>query len=167
MLRPLLFVLIGLNAPCFAATAVGDRAEVNAAVVQLANLYSDGLAVSYPQFRHVKFGKVFNERLDDAVVLFTLEGFHGGNAQAEYLAFFAAVEPEDWPGHKQHSFRLVAVRQVGGRSWRTFKFETMKLKPSAVEIAGAAWSESDAGCCPSLPIRLTFAVKDGAVTEVK
>jgi hypothetical protein len=165
--RSLASMLILLSACAVARAGETGRQEVTQSVERLAEEFSDGLAVAYPQFRHIFFGKMFNSKDDDAVAHFVLEGFHGGNATSEYLAFFAAVEQGESPRPKQHKYRLIAVRQVGARGWRSFDSSSMQLNSNGVELSGKAWAESDAGCCPSQTIRVNFAVQRGAVIELR
>ncbi|WP_139798654.1 hypothetical protein [Andreprevotia lacus] len=126
--------------------------------------FSDGMAVSYPEFRSIHYGKVF-ESPRDAVVLFSIEGFGGGNYHAEYLALFAAVPPDRFEGRATQPYRLVAVSKIGGRGWRTFDSRKLVIAPGSVRLAGQAWGDKDPGCCPSLPLQVMFRVEDERIVE--
>jgi hypothetical protein len=141
---------------------------IDNAVTALVAQFSDGMAVSYPEFRYIVRGKVFDSGGKDAVAFFSIEGFHGGNYHAEYMALFAAVPPEGAGADKNaHPFRLVAVAQIGGRGERTFRWKTARLRPNEITVSGLRWGKNDPGCCASRPIKVTFRVVNGNIVEVK
>lgn len=139
------------------------EASLDRDISRLVELFSDGQAYNDPAFRHVVYGKVFGGSRNDAIALFSIEGFQGGNLHAEYLAFFQAIEPQG--GSAAQPFRLVAVTQIGGRGSRTFDWETARLGPGGVRLVGKRWGPDDASCCPSLPVSVSFRVKEGWVRE--
>lgn len=145
-----------------------EQSEIIRNVEKLEELFSDGWATGDLTFRHVVFGKFFGHKRDDAVVLFSVGGFSGGSSHSEYIAFFAALDREDWAGsgHQPHQYSLVAVREIGGRWWRTFESKKMKVKHDHIILTGKAWAQTDSGCCPSLPITAKFAVQKGNVVEL-
>src|SRR5437868_5607921 len=73
---------------------------INTEINRLVELYSDGIAVGYPEYRHVKFTDVLPGTGATAVALFSVEGFLGGNLHEEYLAIFEPVEAVAIEGHK-------------------------------------------------------------------
>ncbi len=79
----------------------------------------------------MSYGRVFGGGADDAVALFSIEGYGGTNYHAEYLAFFAFVPPDKAAGRRTRPFRLVAVAQVGGRGWSTFDYRNVLIRPHA------------------------------------
>ena len=166
MRRTLIFVL-ALVVAMTAAAAPPPKVLIEKDVDQLVALFSDGIAVGYPKYRHIEFGKIFGSDRDDAIALFNVEGFHGGNYHAEYLAFFESVEQDQVAGRTTRPFRLVAVTQIGGRSWRSFDWKTIKLGSGFVTLSGAKYGPDDAACCPSVPILVTFRVKEGFISESK
>lgn len=140
---------------------------IDAEIERLIALYSDGLAVGYPEYRHVKFAKLLDDRADAAVALFSAEGFLGGNLHEEYLAVFEPVEAAEIDGKKTNPYRLLAVQKIGGRGWRTFDWDTVQIARRAVTLKGKKWKAADPGCCPSAPITATFRLRDDALVETR
>lgn len=143
------------------------KAPVEQSVEQLVALFSDGIAVGYPKYRHIEFGKIFGTEREDAVAIFNIEGFHGGNEDRQYLAFFESVEPDHTATRTSRPFRLAAVVQIGGRTWREFSWQKIKFGPASVTLTGLKYGAKDAACCPTVPIQATFLVKDGVISERK
>jgi len=132
---------------------------------RLVELYSDGVAQGLPELQRVQYGHFFEEESDDAIALFSLEGFGGGNEHGEYIAFFQGVEPYEANGERTRPYRMVATMQIGGRWWRTFDWKSLAIEPGVARISGKAWRTEDAGCCPSAPVTATFRLKDGRILE--
>src|ERR1700741_4346373 len=107
------------------AVAPSRKAFIENNVDQLVALFSDGIAVEVHPDRRIEFGKIFSSNQEDAIALFSLEGFHGGNEDAEYLAFFQSIEQVQMAGQTTRPFRLIAVTKIGGRSWRYFDLKTI------------------------------------------
>lgn len=143
------------------------EAPIKESVEQLVKLFSDGLAVGYAKFRHVEFGKIFGSDQADAIAIFNIEGFHAGNEEHQYLAFFESVDQDRVGQRTSRPYRLIAVAHVGGRMWREFDWQKVKFGPSSVTLTGAKYGPKDAACCPSVPIQVTFGVKDGVISETK
>jgi hypothetical protein len=94
------FITPGVVLLGFCASAVADgtsdaSAAINRDVESLVQLLGDGVSVGYPEFRSISFGKILGSEREDAVALFSIEGFGGGNGHFEYLAIFEAVDPTD------------------------------------------------------------------------
>lgn len=159
----LLFALCFLLNPPVAASDEGT--ELQKRVDALVNLYSDGLAEGYPEYRHVTRVKLFDGSSPDAVVLFAMEGFHGGNGHEQYLAVFASVEQEDWPGHELSRFRLIGVQKVGARWWRALDPTSLRVNGKVLTLASKKWSDIDPGCCPSQRITKSFVVSQRGIAE--
>lgn len=140
---------------------------IDGEIDRLVALYSDGIAVGYPEYRHVKFAKVLESNGDVAVALFSVEGFLGGNLHEEYLAVFEPVEAADIDGRKTNPYRLLAVQKIGGRGWRTFDWDTVQFARGSVRLKGKQWKAQDPGCCPSAPIAVTFRISDDAIREAR
>ncbi|MGA2281930.1 MAG: hypothetical protein ABSG80_16695 [Verrucomicrobiota bacterium] len=166
MRRTLVFAL-ALLATMTVAAAPSRKVLIEKNVDQLVALFNDGVAVEHPKYRRIEFGKIFGSDQEDAIALFSLEGFHGGNEDAEYLAFFQSVEQVQIAGRTTRLFRLVAVTKIGGRSWRFFDWKTIKLGSGFVTLSGAKYGPEDAACCPSVPILVTFRIKEGFISESK
>ena len=166
MRRTLVFALAFLAA-ITAAAAPSRKALIEKNVDQLVALFSDGVADEYHPYRHIEFGKILGSDQEDAVALFCLENFHGGTEDAEYLAFLQPVEQIQFAGRTSRPYRLVAVTKIGGRSWRSFDPKTMKLGSGFVALSGKKSVPGDSDCCPSVPILVTFYVKEGFISESK
>jgi hypothetical protein len=154
----------------FAPVARADDASakfIDGEINRLVELYSDGIAMAYPEYRHVKFGKLLEQGGEAAVALFSVEGFQGGNLHEEYLAVFEPVEAAEVEGKRTNPYRLLAVQKIGGRGWRTFDWETMQIARGSVVLKGKQWKAADPGCCASAAITATFRLRDDALVEAR
>ena len=140
-------------------------AYLKRAVAQLISLHSDGLAVGYSKFRHIQYGPLFSEHGRDAVVLFNLEGFMGGNQHVEYLAIFEKIGRFRAGRRRSQPYRLIATLEIGAREWRSFDRESLQISHGRLSLSGKAWAPGDPGCCPSEPISTSFRVGEGRVVE--
>ena len=116
-MRRSLFVVFALSITVPVIADAPSKAPVEESINQLVAQFGDGIAVSYDKYRRIEFGKIFGSDRDDAIALFSIEGFGGGNGHAEYLAFFESVEKNEMAKAKSRPFRLVGVTQteaVGG-----------------------------------------------------
>jgi len=160
--RAIVFLAFGMSVllACAAASAAepskAERRELERALAQLVTLLSDGYAQAYPDYRALRVGHLFPHDALDAVALFSIEGFAGTNDHNEYLAYFSGVAPVREGKAPPKRFQLLAFAQIGGRAWRSFEYESATLGASSVTVAGKAYGENDASCCPSVPIRATF-----------
>jgi len=84
------------------------------------------------ELRKIIFGDVDGDRVKDAVVQYTLEGFGGGNSWGQGVAVFI---------NKHGTYKLVADKTVGGKFFRTFDLE----KVSRRKIIGAIETCPDGG----------------------
>jgi len=151
-----------------AAVAQPSKVPIEKEIGNLVALFSDGYAISYPQYWHIEFGKIFGTDREDAIAIFSIEGFDGGNDDHQYLAFFEAVDQVPAINSKSRPFRLVAVSQIGGRSWREFDWQKIKkIGTNFVTLTGNMYGPQDAACCPSVPIQVTFHVSSGTISEGK
>jgi hypothetical protein len=166
-MRRSIFVALLVAMAVTGATTPPQDALIEKHIERLVALFSDGVAVSYPKFQRVTFGNIFGSSRSDAVALFNIEGFHGGNYHAEYLAFFEAVEQDHVASRTTQPFRLVAVTQIGGRGWRCFDRSSVKLAPGCVKLSGNKYGPQDPMSSPSVPIQITFHVKAGFISESK
>ena len=152
-------LLLSVSGPTRAAPL--DVKPIHSAISVLINQFSDGRAVSYPEFRNIHFTRLFDDEADSAIAFFSIEGFDGGNYRAEYMAVFAPV-----PRAKNtHPYRLLGVTQIGGRGWRTFDWRSLIISEDNVTISGTAWKDKDPGCCPSAPINITFQIQRTGIFE--
>ena len=155
----------GVSLACAVASAAGapntepskaQRHELEQELGQLVALLSDGYAKAYREYRAIRVGHLFPHDGVDAAVLFSIEGFAETNDHNEYLAFFSGVAPAHEGKAPPKRFQLLAFTQIGGRSWRSFEYESAALGESRVTVSGKAYGDDDAACCPSIPIRATF-----------
>jgi hypothetical protein len=153
--------------PVVAPADVPAAQFIDTEIDHLVSLFSDGIAVSYPEYRHVKFAKVLEGEGEAAIALFSVEGFRGGNLHEEYLAVFEPVESAEIDGQKTQPYRLLAVQKVGGRGWRTFDWDTLRFARDSVSLSGKQWKAADPGCCPSGPVTVTFRIRDDAIVEMR
>jgi len=156
-----------LAAPAAVSADAASASFIDREIERLAELFSDGIAVSYPEYRHVKFARVLNADRDAAVALFSIEGFLGGNLHEEYLAVFEPVETADIEGRKTNPYRLLAVQKIGGRGWRSFDWDTAQFDKGYVRLKGKQWKKEDPGCCPSKPIAATFRLNEEIISEAR
>jgi hypothetical protein len=162
MYRTLIIVLVAIVTFVAGATPP-SKAPIEKDLEKLGSLFSDGRAKGYPQYRRIDFGNVFGDGRQDAVAVFNIEGFGGGNDDHQYLAVWRAVDPD--PDFTFRPFRLISVVQIGGRGWREFDWGNIKFGTNSITLSGKAYGPKDAMCCPSVPIRVTFHVKDGCISE--
>lgn len=149
-----------------AAVAAPDRRVIERAVSALVTQFSDGIAVNYPEARHIAFGQMFGTDSQDAIAFFGIEGLHGGNNFTEYVAFFTSVPPDAVAGRRTRPFRLIAVAKIGERGWRTFNWRSVAIKSEEITVSGKEW-RNDALCCPSEFITATFRIDNGSIVETK
>ena len=122
-------LLACLSLGCTLATAAPAASRVPkplaAQVQRLVALLSDGNAVGYPgatRFQTIKRdvgGEI-------ALVVFTVEGFGGGNNYSQYFAVFS---PGTTGKGKQH-FMLIDVMQIGRPGWRAVEKLNVKTTPN-------------------------------------
>ncbi|BBB59460.1 hypothetical protein UNDKW_1187 [Undibacterium sp. KW1] len=123
--------------------------------------FSDGIAETYSENpARIVYGNLFGDHQHDAVVLFNLEGYGGGNHHAEFIAFFTEQEQFDVAGKHTRPYLLVAVTKLGERGWRSFDFNSPSIKQGAVTLKGKEMTSGDAMCCPSLTITRSFSVDE-------
>ena len=151
-----LSLLLACGFAVAAEPSPAERHELEGELARLVSLLSDGYAKAYPEYRAISVGHLFPHEGNGAAVLFSIEGYAGTNDHNEYLAYFSGVAPVHAGKPPPKRFQLLAFSQIGGRSWRSYDYETLALGASAVTIRGNAYGEADPACCPSVPIRTTF-----------
>ncbi|PXX43123.1 hypothetical protein [Undibacterium pigrum] len=146
-----------------------QQAAMKAELARLITQFGDGIAETYSGNPSViKYGQLFDDNKNDAVVLFNLEGFGGSNHQAEFIAFFQEQAPADIAGKHSRPYRLVAVTKLGQRGWRAFDFASASIRQHAVTLKGVETGAGDALCCPSVEITRTFHIDEyGHIVETK
>jgi hypothetical protein len=139
-----------------------------AQVQRLTELLRDSYAVWYPDATMVQFVKS-REGDQLALVVFTIEGFGGGNNHTQY---FAAFSPETDKKGKQH-FSLIDVMPIAGKGSRGIMNLNAKVTRTperketliafdALEVAG-----DDAPNFPSKKVTINLLLKGGRLVERK
>jgi hypothetical protein len=149
--RVLLLILL-----CFSSFTQADELKKNelsvlskkADVIIKAML--DNQASEYKKARVYKLlsGK-YSRKL--AVVVFTIEGFNGGNNYQFYMAIF---------GSPSERFRLLDVIKIGEKTWRHVDFNSVVTSGDGIEINTLEYQDSDANCCPSKKGKARFVLTD-------
>ena len=153
------FLLYSLSA---IAAPNDPPALIDQELTRLIALYTDGLGSNDPKLRHVTFGSLFDDNArQDAVAFFSLQGVSLSNVQHEYIAIFAKGQGRDLSsakGPKERPYHLVATALVGRRGSRSLDWKTAKITKGQIVVQGKRWAESDAQCCPTRPIVVTFSI---------
>ena len=149
------------------ANAVEANANVIVRVEALASLLSDGRATFNSEFLQVKSASFYKDKasFDAYVVLFSIEGWNGGNGQSQYLAIFKKNSKEGWPeewGFNEAS--LISFSKVGEDYWRVFK--SISIVDNVITLKGLSWN-NDAHCCPSAPTTTVFRFERDSIIEVE
>ncbi len=134
-------------------------------VGRLAELLRDSHASEYAEAR--MFQVIRRERSEDLVlVVFSLEGYGGGNSYTQFLAAFEA----DTGDPKKPHFTLLDVIAIGGRGVRTVQALNARTSanPRNTEMAFALDvlenTDSDAPNFPSRKAVLNVLLRDGRLT---
>ena len=162
----LFFVSSGIGA--VAPASIKAPKPLLAQVQHLTELLRDSYAVWYTDATMVQFIKL-REDQELALVVFTVEGFGGGNSHTQYLAAFS---PETNRNGKQH-FSLVDVMPIAGKGWRSIsnlnakvtrnhKSNVALIAIDALEVTG-----DDSPNFPSKKITINLLLKDGRLVERK
>lgn len=137
-----------------------------AQVQRLTELLRDSYAVGYPEatiFQMVKSRQ--GEEL--ALVVFTVEGFGGGNNHTQY---FAAFTPESNETGQPH-FTLIDVIPIGGKSWRGIMnlnakvSRNLKTAETLISFDGLEVAGDDAPNFPSKKVKINLMLKGGRLVE--
>ena len=139
-----------------------------AQVQRLTELLRDSYAVWFSDATMVQFAKV-PEGEELVIVMFTIEGFGGGNNHTQY---FAAFSPETDEKGKQH-FSLIDVIPIAGKGWRGVMDLDAKVtrSPKSNEILiafdGLEVAGGDAPNFPSKKVTINLLLKGGRLAEQK
>jgi hypothetical protein len=168
-MKRLLTLFLLLNAMSANAATTGPAALINKEVTKLVALYTDGFGYNDAEMRRVTFGPLFDKDMQDAVAFFALGGMDNTNVHFEYIAIFAQGQGRDASSHggpKERAYHLVATAMVGGRGTRTLDWGTAKISSGQIVVQGLRWGKGDAGCCPTVPIEVTFRLAANLVDEL-
>lgn len=137
-------------------------------VQRLVQLLRDTRAEGYPEA--TLFQLLKSPAGDEiALVVFTIEGFGGGNNHTQYLAAFT---PETDGQGKQH-FTLIDVMRIGGKGWRAVhKLDARttqgdKAGEMTIAIDALEGSDSDAPNFPSKKTTINLVLRNGRLYDAR
>ena len=113
-------------------------------------------AEEYPEARKILRGDVNRDKRTDLVVLYSLEGFGGGNNYTQYLAVFLGVGK---------TFRNAADEPVGGKWRRDVELES--IAGMTINLETKEYRKNDAACCPSKSSKTRYIFRNGKLREMK
>ena len=142
LIPALLFLFVGGIAPTgvLAQSSVIDS-YVNAhAAREKAEEYADA--------RKVIEADVNSDGIKDKIVLYTLEGFEGGNSYIQYLAVFL--------GRKNGEARFLTRTEAGGKGRRSV--ELQRVAQGKIFISTKSYKRNDPSCCPTILGRSSYRI---------
>ncbi|KFB69840.1 hypothetical protein [Candidatus Accumulibacter vicinus] len=168
--RLLLLVLCVVTSSLVSAAPASIKAPkpLLAQVQRLIELLRDSYAVGYPDATMVQLVKG-SEGEALALVVFTVEGFGGGNNHTQY---FAAFTPETNEKGKQH-FSLIDVMPIAGKGWRGVMNLNAKVTrnpktgETLIAFDGLEVAGDDAPNFPSKKVTINLLLKGGRLVEQK
>ena len=102
-------------------------------------------ATEYEEAREIGRGDLNGDGKEDAVVLYSLEGFDGSNLYLQYLAVFLS---------QGDALRYTTHRIVGGKGKRSMALEG--ISGGKILLKTKEYRPGDASCCPSKKGRASF-----------
>lgn len=169
-MRRLFVLLICVIISTLAAAAPSIKAP-NPLLVQvqrLSELLRDGYAVWYPDATITRLVKE-REGSELALVVFTVEGFGGGNNHTQYFAIFI---PEIDAKGKRH-FSLLDFMPIAGKGWRSVTNLNAKVTwnpkrdETLISFDGLEVTDDDALNFPSKKVTINLLLKGGRLEEQK
>lgn len=169
MIRRIFILLL-----CFACTSAfalsaarkSPYEQLKPQIQRLSDLLRDSHAVLYPSATMIQSVKISDEnRL--VFVVFTVEGFGGGNNHTQYFAVFST--DVDAKGKKY--FSLQDFMPIAGKGWRGV--DELKAKVTGnpekdelhIVLDALEVTENDGPNFPSKPIKIHLVLKNGRLTE--
>jgi hypothetical protein len=113
-------------------------------------------AEEYKEARKVLRADVNGDRKTDLVVLYSLEGFGGGNNYIQYLAVFLG---------NGKTFRYATNEPVGGKMRRDIDLKS--ITALRINLNTKEYRKNDAACCPSRPGKTRYVFRNGKLREIK
>lgn len=136
-------------------------------VERLVMLLSDGYAVGYPEATMYQPLQI-KAAGEVALVVFTVEGWGGGNMFTQFLAAFAKGTDDKGKDY----FTFIDVMPVGGGGWRQVQRMDVKILPakakgeSLFSLKVLVNKEQDAPNFPSKKSSILISLKNGKLNEV-
>ena len=130
-----------------------ENAVVNSFIARQAK--KEG-AEEYGEARKIVKGDVNGDGKTDLVVLYSLEGFGGGNSYAQYLAVFLS---------KGKTYLYTANSVVGGKLSRDVTL--VSISGGKINLETMAYAKNDAACCPSKKGKTRYTFVNGRLKEAK
>ena len=171
MIRRLLVLVVCLVTSVLVSAAPASVKAPKPLLVQvqrLTELLRDSYAVWYPDATMVQFAKV-REGEELVFVVFTVEGFGGGNNHTQY---FAAFTPETDEKGNQH-FSLIDVIPIAGKGWRGVMTLNAKVtrnpksNETLIAFDGLEVAGDDAPNFPGKKVTINLLLKGGRLVEQK
>ena len=168
-MKAYLTILLLLScSPAFSA----DQRTVDGATDSLVGLLVDTDAREHRQARHIHYVK---DKMEMALVFFTIEGFSRGNNYTFYLAVFAPEwkfdsgkgEAQNQTAENVEKYRLVGYSPVGGKAWRSVDFTKFTVEKRQIALQTKEYAGTDPMCCPSKPATAIYRIDDKQLVEVK
>lgn len=113
-------------------------------------------AVEYEDAKKIVFGDVNGDGIKDIVVLYTLEGFDGGNNYGQYLAVFIKL--------KNGKLKYITDDGVGGKNSRAVWL--VSIKNNKILLNTKEYADSDGSCCPSIKRKTQYVLLKNKLKEV-
>ena len=110
----------------------------------------------YEEARKIVRGDINGDGKEDIVVLYTIEGFGGGNNYHQYLAVFLA---------NGATFRHAADSVVGGKLFRDV--DLTSVTGSTINLDTKGYRKNDPACCPSVASKTRYRFAANKLTETK
>ena len=110
----------------------------------------------YEEARKIVRGDLNGDGKEDLVVLYTLEGFAGGNDYHQYLAVFVA---------SGKTFQHAADTVVGGKNFRDV--DLVSVTGPTINLDTKSYAKADPACCPSKVGKTKYHFAGNKLTETK
>ena len=161
-----LLVSVALLAISSASVGADWRSEIGRKVDDLVTQLNDGCSSEVERARKLyQFGNG-----DDQIfaALVSIEGYHCGNGNTEYLAVYRTgyMRSKTESQVSAKTLWLSAVATVGGRGERMVDFETLKWRGQTFTLNAMVYNH-DAMCCPSVPVVLRYKLSFFGLSELQ
>lgn len=140
------------TAPRALAQSQSDKSIINSFITQQAKRER---ATEYEDARSIVKGDLNADSVEDAVVLYTLEGQGGSNQYLQYLAVFI---------NRQEKLVYITHQLVGGKNRRSI--ESVSIKDGKINLQTLEYLPTDASCCPSKKGQMRFILSAGRLKRI-